>query len=319
VIRDYYLGVDGGASRTSALVADSKGNIAAYETGSGTNFYAAGMEESRENLRVIVRKLGESVDISGIKRAFIGNAAIDYSAGDDVTAAYKSGILDCELSMRSDIYAALAGHTPGGPGCLVISGTGSAAAARDQRGRYQQFGGWGHLLGDDGSAYDIAMQGLKAVVHRFDGMGEETLLCARVMEKYRLREPYELLRIVNPGLGKQELASFSLVVKECAGEGDKVSLRILERAAEYLAELGAIAAGFAGVSAIAVYGSVLLRDRIVRECFERSFRRRVPGGVVAEPQLPPVGGAVILAMMEDGIEPGWEIVAELKRGIARVL
>lgn len=316
--QDYYLGVDGGGTRTSALVADVKGNIVAYQDGFGINFYAAGMEESRENLAAVVRKLGESIDIGRIKRAFIGNAAIDYSVDDDIVAAYKSGILDCDLLMGSDAFAALAGHAPDGPGCVVISGTGSVAVTRDVHGHYRQLGGWGYFLGDDGSAYDIAMKGYRAAIRYFDGLGEETMLAHRIMDRYSLHEPYELLNKIKPGLDKREFAAFSLVVKECAQEGDTVALRILEQSGEYLAELGAAAVSFAGVSVIGIYGSVLLKDKFVRGSFEKSFTRLVPGGVAVEPVLPPVGGAVLLAMSGDGIAITEEITANIKSGIPKI-
>ena len=323
VIHNYYLGIDGGGSRTISLVADCRGNVATYEAGPGINFYASGIEESRKNLRVVVGKLAQKIDIKRIKRAFIGNSAIDYSINDDAVKAYKNGILDCPLSMRSDAYAALVGHTLGGKGCLVISGTGSVAVSRDAAGQYRQLGGWGHLLGDEGSAYEIAVKGYKAAIHCFDGLGSgilpDTMLAARVMERHGLSEPYELLKVINPGLGKKEIAAFSLDVKECAEAGDNIALGILEEAAIYLAELGAAAAKLAGVSVIGIYGSVLTKDRFVRENFERFFALHVNGGTAVEPQLPPVAGAVLLAMAEDGIAVSGEIIANLKNGIAGIM
>ena len=318
MVQDYYLGVDGGGSNTRALVADAKGNIITCRTGLGINFYAAGMEKSRENLHDLVHKLEECIDIRRLKGAFFGNAAIDHLMGDDEAAAYKSGILDCKVSVHSDAFIALSGHTLGTPGCLVISGTGSVAVAKNSQEQYRQFGGWGYLLGDEGSAYDIAIKAYRAVVHFFDGIGEATMLVDRVVQKYDLQEPYTLLETINPRLSKREIAAFSQEVKECAEKGDAVALKILEQSARYLAELAAAAASFAGVSTVGIYGSVLLNDRFVREHFEKLFARHIPGGIVVEPQLPPMGGAVLLAMAEDGIAANKEIIDNLIQGIAAI-
>jgi N-acetylglucosamine kinase-like BadF-type ATPase len=312
---DFFLGIDGGGTKTIALVIDSRGNIIDHQSGYDTNYCATGIQESREKLLDIVNKIKRNTDLNRIKSVVIGNSAINYSVEQSITRELTRGIIDCDVTMVSDAYAALIGHTQGKSGCLIISGTGSISIAMDKEKNVKILGGWGHILGDDGSAYDIAMKGYRSAVRYFDGIDKHTLLADKLIDLYSLKDPYDLGKIILPSTTRSKIAEFSKVVKECAENGDKVSIGILKNAAKYLAKLGEKAAAFSHCNTIGIYGSVLLWDKIVRDEFISQFKTLVKDGKAVEPILPAEAGAALLAMERCNIKITDSLLSKIKKSI----
>lgn len=316
--RKMFMGIDGGGTKTVVFVTDEKGNAICRESGDNTNFYASGFEVARNNLLAILQRVYKQIDRKKLTAVFIGMSAIEYEADTELTNKFAHGMFDCPVFMHTDAYAALMGHTFGKSGALLISGTGSIAIALNPDGELRVFGGWGYLLGDEGSAYHIALTGLRSAVKAFDSIGEPTILCDAIMNKYQLEKPQNLLDHFGPGITRSQIAAFAKEVADCAEKGDAVARKILLDAAEELAKIGASAAKYANCNDVGVYGGILQNVPIVRDEFCRCLRSYLPDGRAIQPELPPEAGAVVAAMIRSGIKVNNQIINNLNNSLKTI-
>jgi N-acetylglucosamine kinase-like BadF-type ATPase len=203
------------------------------------------------------------------------------------------------IDVVSDAALVLAAGTPDGWGLALVAGTGSIAWGRTADGREDRAGGWGYLLGDEGSGYALALAALRAVVRAADGAGALTALGERLLGRMGLREARELVAVVYGGaLDRAALAALAPVVVESAD--DAVAAGIVEEQARELARTGAAAArrlGFAGRAFPLALAGGLLVDcdgfrRRVLEALRQEGLRPEPVMAVSEP----AEGAVRLAL-----------------------
>ena len=170
-----------------------------------------------------------------------------------------------KVVFHSDVYIALLSFTMGNPGAVLISGTGSMACGIDAGGVYHTAGGWGQVLGDEGSAYHIALKGIKAALHAYDGLSEPTQLSARVMKFFDLKKMSDIIdKIYNPPVEKSVIAAFATEVDKAAEQGDSVALHILESEAEWLYKLALAITGKCKTQNLGYYGSVLKQNERIR-------------------------------------------------------
>jgi N-acetylglucosamine kinase-like BadF-type ATPase len=207
--------------------------------------------------------------------------------------------LSDRVEVTSDAAILLAAGTPEGFGLVLIAGTGSIAFGRRADGRRERAGGWGHQLGDEGSAYTIAMSALQAVARAADGRGPATLLTERLLSRFGLSHPQELIAVVyRSGRDRQDFAALAPLVVEIA-ENDAVAEQIVETGAQELALAGQAVArrlGWTGPVPVALSGGLLLGSE--------DYRQRVLGalralGIEPEPVKlveEPAEGAIRLAL-----------------------
>jgi len=203
------------------------------------------------------------------------------------------------VAVVTDAQLVLAAGTPAGWGLALISGTGSLAYGEDAAGRNARAGGWGYLLGDEGSGYAIGLAALRAVMRAADGRGPATALTAAVLAHWGLQQPQELVRhVYRPELGRTEIAALAALVDAAAGQGDAVARALTAEAGRELAlAVQAVARqlAFTGAVPCAVAGSVLVKGQAVATAFRAAA---VELGLQLEPFTPvaePVWGAIRLA------------------------
>ena len=149
----YYIGVDGGGTKTTAAVGDEKGNLLFKVTGKTVNFYGVGMETARENFKEIIDKIKEKAGIERFAGVFIGSSALNGEADEKTVHDFTDGIAEADyIGMNSDVFVALKAMNTDLPHAVVIAGTGSIVAGINGKGEYITRGGWGHIFGDGGSA-----------------------------------------------------------------------------------------------------------------------------------------------------------------------
>src|SRR5262249_53857830 len=146
-------------------------------------------------------------------------------AGRDAERALLRGWADrCELAsavrVATDAELLLAAGTPEGWGLALVAGTGSIAFARTPDGRTSRGGGWGPLLGDEGSGYAIVLAGLRAAVRAADGRAEKTTMLQSFLARLSLSQPQELIPTVYGKLDRAALAALAPVVFDCAARDD---------------------------------------------------------------------------------------------------
>jgi N-acetylmuramic acid 6-phosphate etherase len=187
-------------------------------------------------------------------------------------------------------------HAP--PRVLVLSGTGSCCFGRTQAGKTVQIGGWGHLLGDKGSGYEIGLRALKAVVYYLDRDGEWSALGRRFLRALQLNEPNHLIGWAQ-GATKTDIAALALEVFKAAEHRDRIASDILAGAAESLARDAAdCARRLAGKGTwvhFVLAGGVLLKQPAFAREVEQALKRFWPRAVVSPLRRASVSGAVALA------------------------
>ena len=228
------IGFDAGGTKTVCQMVDAAGVLLAEARGPGANLQAVGELAVEKTLHSLMTE----VLAGGAAPAAIcvGMAGVD-RPGD---TAIVRGILQrigrgARILIVNDALIALEAGAPGGPGVAVVAGTGSIAYGRDARGRAARAGGWGYVLGDEGSGYWIGRQALRAVVRETDRRGASTMLTARALTHFGVTRPQELIReIYAGGVRPSAVASFASEVQAAFEAGDSAAIAILEAAAREL-------------------------------------------------------------------------------------
>jgi len=231
----HVLGIDAGGTKTVCVLADESGRIVGQARGGGANLHAAG-ELAVE--KVLHELMEETIDDRPIvpDAICLGIAGVDRADEAQIVRrmmrriGYKSRVL-----VVNDALIALVAGAHDDPGIVIIAGTGSIVYGRNERGEAARAGGWGHMIGDEGSGYWIGREALAAVMRGGDGRGPATALTADILQHFGVADVSRLPRIVYdreaPRMG---VAALGPIVQRVASDGDAVAIRILERAADEL-------------------------------------------------------------------------------------
>lgn len=232
-----FLGVDGGQSGTAALIGNEAGRVLGRGSGGPCNHSAEKLARAvRESVAEACRAAGLEPDQVVFRAACFG-----LSSGPAGKYTLLSEIVRAEtLTVTDDAVIALAGATGGEPGIINIAGTGSIAFGRNAAGATARAGGWGYIFGDEGSAFDIVRQALRAILRNEEGWGPETALRHTLPEAAGAGSANELLHLFyTPEWPRSRIARLAPLVDAQAMEGDGVAVRIMRNAAEQLVSLTA--------------------------------------------------------------------------------
>jgi N-acetylmuramic acid 6-phosphate etherase len=312
-----FLGIDGGGSRTVALLASVKagsgasGLVPLSVLGRGEagpcNLQAVGSARALAALEEAVTSAFAAARISrsSVAVACLGLAGAGRSEDQKIIQDWARRVdLAQTVEVTTDAAILLAAGTPEGWGLALVAGTGSIAYGRSADSRTARAGGWGYLLGDEGSAYALALAGLQAVVRAADGRGPATSLTERFFAQLGLSQPQQLVpAIYHGGRDRAALASWAPLVLEAADAGDSVAIGVVGQGARELAHMAAAAAralGFdqsavpLGLSGGVLRASVGYRQRILAVLQSLGIRAD-PIAVVREP----AEGALQLARLRN--------------------
>jgi N-acetylglucosamine kinase-like BadF-type ATPase len=297
------IGVDGGASSTTALLAEAEtGRVLGRGAGGPSNIQAVGEAAALRELNAAVAGAFAAAQVgrAPVAAAALGLAGIDLD-GTDVIRGWASLVdLAGKVSIANDAKLLFAAGTPDGWGVAVIAGTGSIALTLDRAGREARAGGWGYLMGDEGSAFRLGLQGLRAACRAADGVGEPTMILPAFLAKLGSKDPRDFIPAVYRGSwDKAAIAGLAPRMIELATAGDPTARAIFETETLELARTiaGAVASGGLprdGVP-VALSGGLLVNSMPFRERVLANLRgcgvTPGPVGLVDEPAL----GAVVLA------------------------
>jgi glucosamine kinase len=232
----YFVGIDGGGTRTTLGIAEESGREILRRSG------PAGIVDARRpaaTVEVLVSLVQEATARAGFTGPAAGLCAglagvANATERQIVEAALqRSGVAD-RVAVLTDGETALYGAFEGGPGILLISGTGSVAYARAEDGRVERCGGWGMILGDEGGGYAMGRAGLRGALLAADGRGPDTRLLPALLEVLGLAVP----EAVPPWIARAEKAEVALLavqVLRLAADGDLVARGIVSGATRDLA------------------------------------------------------------------------------------
>jgi N-acetylglucosamine kinase-like BadF-type ATPase len=211
-----------------------------------------------------------------------------------------------KISVNSDAIIALAGAFGNRPGIILIAGTGTICFGKNSKGDIIRSGGWGYLLGDEGSGYYIGREAILAALKDFDGRGEGTTLRKILMSKFGLESMDQIIPLIYQNkLDRIKIADLAPIVFEEAKKVDTVALQIIKQAGNEIGKLAkavALRLGFSDENIkIALIGSIfkqkeMLVNEISKELFEISWNIELTA-----PEFDPALGAAILALEASGI------------------
>jgi N-acetylglucosamine kinase-like BadF-type ATPase len=296
------LGIDGGATSTTALLADAaSGRIVGRGTNGSSNIQAVGEEAALQALDHAVSSAFEAAGLpyETVAAASLGLAGIDLDGADVIRAWAGRVELAGRLSVANDATLLFAAGTPEGWGLAIVAGTGSIALTVDRDGKTARTGGWGYLLGDEGSAFRMGLLGLRAACRAADGVTPPTKLLPAFLAKLGTDDPRDFIPAVYRGKwDKAAIAALAPVVLDLV-PADETARGIFEGEALELAKTAAGAVANGGLPKegvpIALTGGLVLRSEPFRTRFLANLRSCgvTPGpvGLVEEPAM----GAIVLA------------------------
>ncbi len=300
------VGVDGGQTSTRCAMATRRGQVLGYGNGGPLIHLAAEGGRARfvESIGAALADTWRSAGLRprSVMAAGLGLTGVERGSEEaTIATGLLAGLLNaCRVDVQSDAAIALLGAHEGQPGVVVISGTGTIALGMDRHGRLARAGGWGWLLGDEGSACAIGRSGLIAALAAYDGTGSSTVLKDTFLRHFGLADARDIKRAVYaPDFGARGFASLAPIVAECAAQGDEVARRIVRQAGKALAqEVAAVVQrlDFGGqrVSVALVGGAFGIVG--LRSAFVAALRAQGAALSIVKPRLPPVLGAVIMAL-----------------------
>ena len=297
------LGIDGGGSKTLIAVADQGGSIVTMARGEGIN--PLDRADWRDVLDRQLRPFIETQGLAGVVGALPAHGEVEAISAAQWQAV-SSLFPKLPTEVLNDVDAAHIGAFAGGPGILVLSGTGSMAWARDGAGRSYRVGGWGDRIGDEGSSHWIGLRILGLVSQSLDGRAEPTRLVDAVFDQLGLdrADPMNGLEgwsahLTNP---RAEIAALAPLASRVAETGDLGAIGIIEAAAEELARHVTTIGRQGSLPPIWSFAGGTFASRPLRDAVAAKL-----GHPPVAPLLPPIGGALLRAAKTLGwsIDPAW--------------
>jgi len=304
------VGIDGGGSKTRAIVADERGSQVVSVEAGGSAVRAGQVEHSAEVIAALVRDALAAADMSHVfpKVVCAGVAGVGRDAERQALwQALASRDLAEEIVVHADATVALDDAFGDGPGVLLIAGTGSVAFGRSPAGTFGRCGGWGPVIGDEGSGAWIGRRALAIVAASVDGREPETALTGAILTAAQVDEPPGLIgwaATATPNM----LAELAPAVLSVAASGDLranslVSLAVEELTLHVRALARQLFVDERAAIPVALAGGLFDRRSLLRKRFEHRLKSAVPGAQVSAEDVVPARGAVRGALRYLGVEP----------------
>ncbi|MFN8481886.1 MAG: BadF/BadG/BcrA/BcrD ATPase family protein [Anaerolineae bacterium] len=304
------LGLDAGGTRVTALAADGGGSVLGEGHGGPANPRAVPWETAVASLRTAA---GQALGAAGLASqpdvAVVGMAGATTPA---IQATYAAQLEEAGLARRvrvvEDARIALAGATQSGEGVILISGTGVNAFGA-LGGRTARASGWGYLVGDEGSGFDIGRRAIAAALWAYDGRGPATALTDALLQAWNVSAPEALLdRVYEIPPPRDAIAALSQVVADVARDGDPVARSIYQRAGYHLALAAAAVVRRLAMppaeATIATVGGVFRAGDLIRAPIRETLHSLLGATpALIDPLHPPAYGAVRLALAEGSASP----------------
>jgi N-acetylglucosamine kinase-like BadF-type ATPase len=233
----YVIGIDAGGTKTVGLLADENGSIITRARGGGANLVAHGELEVEKVLHQVIEDLDAPEPAAAI---CLGMAGVDRAEEHELIRGVLKRLRQPRaLRIVPDPLIALVAGAPEGIGIVVVAGTGSIAYGVDRQGRTARSGGWGYLLGDEGSAYWLGHAAIRQGIRAFDGRGPATTLLDRICSELDLDMPDGIVKwFYHQDRARNRVAALASLVEEAANDGDEAASDLLNQAAQHLARAG---------------------------------------------------------------------------------
>lgn len=322
---EYVIGMDGGGTKTEAVLADSKGHILARAVVGPSNPNLISATELKRVYQTLLESLQKEVPVEFAKatQLFAGSAGV----GNDETSRKVTDILraitasEMKIQVESDAVNALYSGTYGEAGIVQIAGTGSITYGLNEKRQQQRVGGWGYLFGDEGSGYDIGRNAISAVLDAKDGHGKPTLLTGMILEHFCAKDELDMVqKIYAYPAPKTSISPLTKIVFEAYKQTDAVAVTIVSKAAadmcSHIKTLYKQHFQQPQKIRIVLCGGVFEERSILPPLVEQGVSG-ISGTSICLPEIPPAGGSVIGAYLMSGIKPDLKIIENMKNTYKR--
>jgi glucosamine kinase len=292
----FLLGVDGGATKTLAGVLDLAEHALHLAHGGPSNEDAIGAGAA---VRTLLDTAEQAIERAGIGHGQLAGAVLAVAGTDTDAVAAEVAAERPEWIVVNDVVGAWATATGAGPGVGVISGTGSNVFGVGRDGRSWRAGGWGHLLGDEGSGYWLGVQSIKAALRDREASGPPTALSDAVVAFFRAPSVEALAaRVYSKPMTKGEIAAFAVETARVAEAGDAVARDLYMVGARELGrQISAVIeqTELAGEFPVGLIGGVYKAGGLSVAPLTRMVHEHAPQARVVAAEMAPVGGSLLLA------------------------
>ncbi|WP_068778646.1 N-acetylglucosamine kinase [Paenibacillus sp. GM2] len=316
----YYLGVDGGGSKTYAVIADERGHVVGIGRGGNGN-HQKDRREAELSLKLAVT---EALGAAGLREeqvefAWFGLAGADREGDFRILRPIVSRLGLPRTEISCDTWIALRAGTEESHGVVLICGSGVNCSGKNRAGGTFQCGGFGYRFGDFGGGYDLSVEVFRTVIRSYEGREKPTVLSEKLMDFLGYSSVAEL-RDDYLDYSKQLPIGTAELLFHAAEAGDEVAIRLLEKQGKEL--------GLAAVATIhqlnmgedsfqlVLAGSLLTKgDRLglIRSAIEQKVKQAAPKGTLTILNREPVVGAVVLAMERSGVHMNSELLRVLSQ------
>ncbi|NEO40512.1 MAG: ATPase [Moorea sp. SIOASIH] len=321
------IGIDGGATKTLCVVLNHQGQVLGRGEADASNYHTVGIKTAFASIESAIRLATQqasaklSIESVTVEAICLGLAGVGRPRDREVVQGFVEQLLSSQtipvtwallpsnVVICDDALIALVGGVGKPVGVVAIAGTGSIVFGRNAQGNTKRVGGWGHILGDVGSAYHIAISGLRAAINAYDGCAVTSLTTTSLQERFTTHFNLSNFNyitdiIYQPGWGVKEIASLAPIVDQAAAEGDQVAISIIEDTVNQLARATqvVIESVFTPDSECEVVttGSVWHGLSSIRQQFESSLGMLCPNANVIWPRHEPAYGAGLLGLLSLG-------------------
>ena len=311
----YVLGIDGGGSKTVCVLIDDSCQVLGRGEAGSSNYQSVGIEATLQSIESAIHNAVEAAIITNtvnIDAICLGLAGVGRATDIEVVKGLVKELQNNKLPITwalqpanilicNDALIALVGGIGQPVGIVVAAGTGSIVFGRNHRGHTKRVGGWGYILGDEGSAYKIAIAGMNAALKSYDGREISTSLLEGFKQHLDLKSIEDLIEVIyRRKWGVKQIAALAPVVDFAAASGDIVANIIIDNAVKELVQATStvINAIFTADSVLEVVttGSVWRGRCNIHERFVASLVKKFPNVKVIFPRYEPAYGAGLLAL-----------------------
>jgi len=319
------LGIDGGQTSTKSIYYDDEQRICAIAGGPPIDHMLTPNGQMKSKLG-IQQSLQALIDQVGAQRtidmAFVSISGVHKEHEDMIVGWVREVLRVAHVLVEGDVKANLAGASAGrGDGVLIIAGGGSIGYGFDG-GREYVSGGYGHILGDEGSAYWIGLQSLKAGIRHMEGRGPQTVLHERILHHFRETDYWGIKKRIHADrIERKDIARLAEIAEQAAGEGDGVAQSILREAGEELAQLAISVlkqmrrdSPASAIRTVYPTGGVFGSRHWVLGTLKETLRKYDSAVDVQQPQYAPIVGTLFLGAQAIGRSIDPTLLASLKQG-----
>ncbi|MEH2400265.1 N-acetylglucosamine kinase [Nostoc sp.] len=312
----YVLGIDGGGSKTVCILMDDSCQVLCRGEAGPSNYQSIGIEATLQSIQSAIHNAVETATITNtvnIEAICLGLAGIGRAADIEVVKGLVQELQNnkflpitwtlqpANIIICNDALIALVGGIGQPVGIVVAAGTGSIVFGRNHQGDTKRVGGWGYILGDEGSAYKIAIAGMNAALKSYDGREMPTSLVEAFKHHLDLASIEDLIEVIyRREWGVKQIAALAPVIDLAAASGDIVANSIIDDAVKELvkATFTVIDAIFSDNSVLDVVttGSVWRGQSKIHQRFAGYLIKKFPNVKVIFPKYEPAYGAGLLAL-----------------------